>query len=144
MNSDIPAPLIDFTYRADLDILVSRWAYQPDPHELPAVYQQMCEMALRKKARFWLQDIRRRTLNDPYTTEWLLNKYFPDMARRLNGRLYVAYLLNPALHESIVNRPGYISAEAYDNKPFATSFFSDEGAAIRWLQIQQTDKVHRT
>jgi hypothetical protein len=141
MNSNLPDPLIDFAYRTDLDILVSRWAYQPDPQELPAVYQQMCEMALQKNARFWLQDIRRRTLNDPATTDWLLNKYFPNMARRLGGRLYVAYLLSPALHESIVNRPDYVPAEAYDDKPFATSFFNDEGAAIRWLQIQQTDKV---
>jgi hypothetical protein len=141
MNSDIPAPLIDFAYRADLDVLVSRWGHQPDPHELPAVYQQMCEAAVNQQARFWLQDIRRRTLNDPSTTEWLLNKFFPEMARRLGGRLYIAYLVGPALHESIVSRPGYISAEAYDDKPFAISFFNDEGAAIRWLQIQQTDKV---
>ncbi|GAB3587494.1 hypothetical protein [Hymenobacter daeguensis] len=141
MNSDIPAPLIDLAYRADLDILVSRWAYQPAPPELPAVYEQMCETALRENARFWLQDIRRRTLNDPATTEWLLKQYFPDMARRLGGRLYVAYLLSPTLHESIVNRHDYVPAEAYNDKPFATSFFNDEGAAIRWLQIQQTDKA---
>ena len=141
MNPDIPAPLIDFAYRSDLDILVSRWAYQPDPHELPAVYRQMCEAAVDRQARFWLQDIRRRTLNDPGTTEWLLNKFFPEMARRLGGRLYIAYLVGPALHEAIVSRPGYVSAEAYDDKPFAISFFNEEGAAIRWLQIQQTDKV---
>ncbi|HEX8506583.1 MAG TPA: hypothetical protein VF630_14565 [Hymenobacter sp.] len=142
MSADLPTPLIDFTHRADLDILVSRWGYQPHPRELPAVYQQMSEKALLEKARFWLQDIRRRTLNDPETTLWLLNVYFPDMARRLGGRLYVAYLVGPALHESIVSQPGFVSAEAYDDKPFAISFFGDEGAAIRWLQIQQTDKVH--
>ncbi|MBJ6107950.1 hypothetical protein JAO73_02925 [Hymenobacter sp. BT523] len=141
MTSDLPAPLIEFTYRDDLDILVGRWGYQPDPRELPAVYQQMTDAALDNRARFWLQDIRRRTLNDPSTTEWLLTKFFPDMARRLDGRLYVAYLVGPALHDAIVNQPGYVSAEAYDDKPYAISFFGDEGAAIRWLQIQQTDKV---
>ena len=142
MTTEIPAPLIEFFHRADLDILVSRWGYQPDPHELPAVYQQMRDAALRENARFWLQDIRRRTLNDPYTTDWLLNTYFPEMSRRLGGRLFVAYLVGPALHQSIINRPDYVSAEAYDDKPYAISFFGDEGAAIRWLQIQQTDKVH--
>ena len=141
MSTEIPAPLIDFSYRVDLDVLVSRWAYQPDPRELPAVYQQMTDVALQEKARFWLQDIRRRTLNDPSTTQWLLSKYFPDMARRLGGRLFVAYLVGPTLHESIVKQPEYISAEAYDDKSYAISFFGDEGAAIRWLQIQQTDKV---
>ena len=142
MTTKIPTPLIEFSYRSDLDILVSRWGHQPDPHELPAVYQQMRDVALRENARFWLQDIRRRTLNDPHTTEWLLNTYFPEMARRLNGRLFVAYLVGPTLHQSIVTQPDYVSAEAYDDKPFAISFFGDEGAAVRWLQIQQTDKVH--
>ncbi|UOQ97773.1 hypothetical protein MUN81_21420 [Hymenobacter sp. 5317J-9] len=142
MTTDTPTPLIEFLYRDDLDILVGRWGYQPHPRELPAVYQQMTDEALRRNARFWLQDIRRRTLNDPETTLWLLNIFFPDMARRLGGRLYIAYLVGPALHESIVKQPGYVPAEAYDDKPFATSFFGDEGAAIRWLQIQQTDKVH--
>jgi hypothetical protein len=142
MTPEIPTPLVQFLYRDDLDILVGRWGYQPDPRELPAVYQQMTEEALERKARFWLQDIRRRTVNDPNTTDWLLNTFFPDMARRLGGRLYIAYLVGPALHESIVKQPGYVPAEAYDGKPFATSFFGDEGAAIRWLQIQQTDKVH--
>ena len=141
MSTELPSPLLDFSHRADLDILVGRWGYQPDPRELPAVYQHMTDVALEKQARFWLQDIRRRTLNDPATTDWLLGKYFPDMAQRLGGRLFVAYLVGPTLHGSIINQPDYVSAEAYDDKPFAISFFGDEGAAIRWLQIQQTDKV---
>ena len=141
MTSENPAPLIEFTHRPDLDILVSRWGHQPEPHELPVVYQEMTDVALHERARFWLQDIRRRTLNDRQTTLWLLNVYFPDMASRLGGRLFVAYLLSPALHEAIISQPNYISAEAYDDKPYAISFFRDEGAAIKWLQIQQTNKV---
>ncbi|OGX83355.1 hypothetical protein BEN47_03430 [Hymenobacter lapidarius] len=141
MSTELPAPLLECSHRADLDILVGRWGHQPDPRELPAVYQHMTDVALEKQARFWLQDIRRRTLNDPATTQWLLSNYFPGMARQLGGRLFVAYLVGPALHESIINQPDYVSAEAYDDKPFAISFFGDEGAAIRWLQIQQTDKV---
>lgn len=141
MTLDTASPLIQISHRADLDILVGRWGYQPDPHELPAVYQQTTDVALKEKARFWLQDIRRRTFNDPDTTRWLLNTYFPEVARRLGERLFVAYLVGPALHEAIVRQPDYVSAEAYDDKSFAVSFFGDEGAAIRWLQIQQTNKV---
>ena len=142
MSDDNPQPLLQMAYRPDLNILVGRWGYQPDPHELPPVYKQVQELAVEHKCRFWLQDIRRRTLNDPHTTEWLLNDFFPRMARRLGGRLFVAYLVGPTLHEAIVRQPGFVSAEAYDDKSFAISFFGDEGAAIRWLQIQQTDKVH--
>ena len=142
MMPETPQPLLQLAHRPDLDILLGRWAYQPAPQELPTVYQRMETVALAEHCRFWLQDIRRRTFNDPHTTEWLLNDFFPRMARHLGGRLFVAYLVGPTLHEAIVRQPGFVSAEAYDDKPFALSFFGDEGAAIRWLQIQQTDKVH--
>ena len=132
--------LLQLTYRPDLDLLLGRWGYQPQPHELTPVYEQVRAMALQEHSRFWLQDIRRRTLNDPQATRWLLHSFFPEMARLLGGRLFVAYLVGPSLHQTIVSQPGYVSAEAYDDKPFAVSFFGDEGAAIKWLQIQQTNK----
>jgi hypothetical protein len=130
-------PLLQLNYRADLEILVGRWGYQPEPQELPPVYEQVKAAALQDQSRFWLQDIRRRTLNDPHTTDWLLNTFFPDLARRLGGRLYVAYLIGPELQEAIVKQPAFVPAGAYDAKPFAIDFFGDEGAAIKWLQTQQ-------
>ena len=139
MSSEIPAPLIHFSHRADLDVLVGRWGHQPHPRELPAVYQQMMDLALHENARFWLQDIRRRTLNDPDTTRWLFREFFPSMARRLGGRLYVAYLVGPTLQEAIVGQPGFVSAEYYDGQPFVVSFFGDEGAAMQWLQTHPAD-----
>jgi hypothetical protein len=139
MVSDSSSPLLQLNYRADLNILVGRWGYQPAPHELPAAYRQVQELALEHGCRFWLQDIRRRSLNDPATTRWLLNDFFPGMAHRLNGRLYIAYLVGPALRDSIVNRPDYIRAEASDLQPFAVSFFGDEGAAMEWLQARPAD-----
>ena len=138
MIPEPPQSLLQLTHRPDLGILLGRWAYQPVQPELPAVYQHVETVALAENCRFWLQDIRRRTLNDPQTTTWLLNDFFPSMARRLGGRLFVAYLVGPTLHEAILQQPGYISAEDYDGKPFAISFFGDEGEAIRWLQTQQS------
>lgn len=137
MLSDVSAPLLQLAHRPDLGILVGRWGYQPTPHELPAVYQQVEEVALETNCRFWLQDIRRRSLNDPDTTRWLLDIFFPDMARRLGNRLFVAYLVGPSLHQAIIKQPGYVSAEAYDGKSFAVSFFGDEGAATAWLRQYQ-------
>ena len=141
MIPETPASLLQLTNRPDLGILVGRWGYQPEPHELPPMYQQIEALALQERSRYWLQDIRRRTLNDPHTTQWLLNSFFPDMARRLGGRLFVAYLVGPTLHQTIVSQPGFVSAEAYDSKPFVVSFFGDEGTAIRWLQAQQTSQT---
>ena len=142
MTPDLTPPLLQLAHRPDLGILVGRWGYQPEDYELPAVYQQVEATAMEERSRFWLQDIRRRTYNDPETTQWLLKTFFPDMARRLGGRLFVAYLVGPTLHQDIVNQPDFISAEDYDSKPFVVSFFGDEGAAIAWLQLHQTPPAH--
>ena len=139
MSEDDSPPLLQLAYRPDLSILVGRWGYQPAPHELPAVYQQVQAMAMEHGCRCWLQDIRRRTLNDPDTTRWLLQDFFPGMAHRLGGRLYVAYLVGPTLHQAIVSQPGFVSAESYDDQPFVVSFFGDEGAAMQWLQARPAD-----
>ena len=142
MTPEIAPPLLQLNHRPDLGILVGRWGYQPAPHELPAVYQRVQAIAEQEQSRFWLQDIRRRTLNDPETTLWLLNTFFPTMAQRLGGRLFVAYLVDPTLHQTILNQPGFVSAEGYDSKPFVVSFFGDEGAAIQWLQGRQPSPAH--
>ena len=130
-------PLLQLTPRPDLGILVGRWGYQPDPAELPAAYQELMAVGVRDRCRFWLQDIRRRTHNDPATTHWLLTEYFPSMAQRLGGPLFVAYLVGPALHQSIVQTPGFVPRAAYADRSFAVDFFGDEGAAIHWLATEQ-------
>ncbi|MBD2769686.1 hypothetical protein IC235_17490 [Hymenobacter sp. BT664] len=134
----ITLPLFQVTPRPDLGILVGRWGYQPDPSELPAVYAQLAEAGLRDGSRFWLQDIRRRTLNDPYTTQWLLAEYFPNVAAQLGGRLYVAYLVSPDLHHHIVTGPAFEPIASYQDKPFVLAFFGKEGEAMDWLNEQRT------
>lgn len=130
-------PLLDLALRPDLNILVGRWGYQPEPSALAAAYEHLTTAAQDNDCRFWLQDIRRRTLNDPATTQWLLTEYFPGMAQRLGGRLYVAYLVGPALHHHILAEPGFQPATAYADRPFTIDFFGDEGLATQWLAAQQ-------
>ncbi|OWP64620.1 hypothetical protein CDA63_02350 [Hymenobacter amundsenii] len=137
MTPSQTSDLLQLTYRADLDLLVGRWGYQPDPVLLPAAYQHLARTAQDCGCSYWLQDIRRRTLNDPATTEWLLREYFPDMARRLGGRLRVAYLTSPSLLESIMAAPGFVSAEDYAGQAHGVAFFGDEGAAVAWLREQR-------
>lgn len=136
MTPNFTPELLQLTYRADLEVLIGRWGYQPDPAALPAEYERLATTALTHGARRWLQDIRRRSLNDPHITQWLLTDYFPDLARRLGSRLLVAYLVSPALHEIIMAQPGFAPAEAYTDRPFAVAFFGEEKAAIDWLQAQ--------
>lgn len=130
-----PTPvLLDLTYRPDLQILIGRWGYQPDPAELPAEYQRLEAVALTHGAQYWLQDIRRRSLNDPQISRWLLDTFFPDMAQRLGGRLRVAYLVSPTLHAHILADTRYVPPASYAGLPHAVAFFGEEGAALAWLQ----------
>jgi hypothetical protein len=135
--SSLISTLFQLTPRPDLGVLVGRWGYQPDAAELPAVYAQLAEAGLRDRSRFWLQDIRRRSLNDPGITQWLLTEYYPNLAKQLGGRLYVAYLVGPDLYHRIISRPSFAPIASYQNKPFVLAFFSSEGEAFRWLDEQR-------
>jgi hypothetical protein len=133
MTTDLSTELLHLTYRSDLAILIGRWGYQPTPAELPAQYERLAAAALQHGARRWLQDLRRRSLNDPYTTQWLLTEYFPDMTEQLAGPLRVAYLVGPTLRGLIEAGPDFQPLSAYKGRPFVIDFFGDEGTAIQWL-----------
>lgn len=133
MPTDATAELLNLTYHADSQILIGRWGYQPVPTELPAQYERLADAALRHGARRWLQDIRRRNLNDPYTTQWLFTEFFPDMAEQLAKPLRVAYLVGPMLRGLIEAGPDFQPLAAYKGRPFIVGFFGEEGAAIEWL-----------
>ena len=138
MSPHVTPELLHLAYRSDLEILIGRWGYQPPPTALPAEYERLTAAALAHGAHRWLQDIRRRTLNDPATTQWLLTDYFPDMARQLGARLRVAYLVSPTLYQHILAEPGFAPAEAYVGRPFALAFFGEEGPAVDWLRRAET------
>ena len=133
LTDSAPPELLQLTYRADLKILIGRWGYQATETELPAEYARLEASALAHGARHWLQDIRRRSLNYPDTSRWLLSTFFPMMAQRLGGQLRVAYLVSPALQAHIYAEPTFVPLAAYAGKSFAVGFFGDEGAAIEWL-----------
>ncbi len=139
MPDQLPtAPLLELTLRPDLGILLGRWYAQPDQAaELLPCYQELADMAVATNCRFWLQDLRRRAATDQQTKRWLLEEYYPSIARLLGQRLYVAYLFSPALHRQIVEAPDYAPPEAYTGLSYALDFFGEEGAAVQWLQAHQ-------
>jgi hypothetical protein len=143
-SSAIDPPLLELTLRADLDVLLGRWHYQPKtPAELLPCYQQLADMALATNCRFWLQDLRRRTSPDEQTKQWLLTEYYPGVAHRFGQPLFVAYLFSPAMHRLIVEAPDYAPPEAYFDKSYLLDFFGDEGLAIQWLQKKQVSGINR-
>ena len=139
MPDQLPQPpLQELTYRADLDVLFGRWHLQPfTTAELLPCYHQLADMALATGCRFWLQDLRRRQSPDHKVKVWLTDEYYPDLAQRFGGRLYVAYLFSPDMHRQIVEAPDYAPAEAYFTRPYLLGFFGDERAALEWLRHWQ-------
>lgn len=133
MAPDLSTELLKLTCRLDLKILIGRWGYQPTPAELPTQYERLAAAALHHGVRRWLQDIRQRNLNDPYTTQWLFTEFFPDMAEQLGGTLRVAYLVGPTLRGLIEAGPDFQPLSAYKGRPFIVGFFGEEGTAIEWL-----------
>ncbi|RZK62282.1 MAG: hypothetical protein EOO59_02950 [Hymenobacter sp.] len=133
MLADPSPELLHLSYRADAALLIGRWGYQPTPAELPAQYERLAAAALHHGARRWLQDIRRRNLNDPETTHWLFTEFFPDMAGQLGRPLRVAYLVGPTLRGLIEAGPDFQPLSAYKGRPFIVVFFGEESAAIDWL-----------
>ncbi|QIL76612.1 hypothetical protein [Hymenobacter sp. HDW8] len=136
----VPEKLTDLlhtNYRSDLNMFVGRWGYQPATELLPRAYELLKDNALANGCRFWLQDIRRRTFNDPVITNWLLTEYFPQMSAQLGGRLRVAYLTGPDLLAAIRSMPNFLPPSAYDDKPYVVAFFSTESDAMQWLQQEQ-------
>jgi hypothetical protein len=133
MNTAPAAELLHLTYQEDLGLLTGRWGYQPDRAGLAAAYEQLFNMALGCRARCWLQDIRQRTLPDPYTTQWLFNEFYPDISQQLGGQLRVAYLVGPRLRGLIEAGPDFQPLSSYEGRPFIVNFFGEEQAAIAWL-----------
>jgi hypothetical protein len=133
MNPTPTPELLHLTYQDDLGLLVSRWGYQPSRLELAPAYDRLHDMALHCRAQRWLQDIRLRTLPDPYTTQWLFSEFYPDIAQQLAGQLRVAYLVGPQLRGLIEAGPDFQPLAAYAGRPFIVNFFGEEQAAIDWL-----------
>ncbi|RZK58841.1 MAG: hypothetical protein EOO59_08175 [Hymenobacter sp.] len=131
MLPDPPSALLDLTYRPDLQVLIGRWRDQLALAELPAAYEQLHRATLTHGAHRWLQDIRRRSLNDDDTTAWLIASYFPALASSLGHPLRIAYLVGPALHERIAAHP---ALDVVPAQPFTLALFGEEGAAMEWLQ----------
>lgn len=125
--------LLRLTYDPARGLLVGRWGYQPSQPELAPAYERLQAAALACRARCWLQDIRLRTLPDPYTTQWLFDEFYPDISQQLGGQLRVAYLVGPMLRGLIEAGPDFQPLSSYEGRPFIVNFFGEEQAAIDWL-----------
>jgi len=112
-------------YRPDLHRLVGRWQRPVSAAEFRAGYRAMLRLARQTNCPYWLLDLRGRdTLPDANTRRWLLHSFMPELAGRLAGPVYLAYLLSPSMMREMTAPAGSAAQVA---------FFSEEGPLTAWL-----------
>jgi hypothetical protein len=136
---------LHISYRADLDLLVGRWQRAVTEGELYASYPALLETALARHCRYWLLDARRRLNTEVAITPWLLNDFVPRLGQHLGGRVYLAYLVAPLQLTDAVPAAQQIPPLVYfEGRAALMQRFTDEAAALAWLQQQQHERTGNT
>lgn len=130
MSTAAVPEFLDLCFRADLGLLFGRWLHAPaDEAEVRQGYEAALAVAARHDARYWLLDLRRRGPISTESTSWVIDTFLPRLAECLQCRPCLAYLLSPSHLTAYTPRP-----EAAAPAPCEVALFSDEHAALHWLE----------
>lgn len=122
------------SYRPEEDVLVARWMRTVSLEEMCEGYLLLREAATTCRCRQWLIDARRRYNTHREGAHWMLTEFLPTLYPRLGGRTRLAYVLAPVLMRDAEADAAFPPASYFDDKPFAGAQFTDERAALEWLQ----------
>lgn len=125
---------LEVTYRPDLDVLCIRWMRQVSEEEMRQGYLALLELAVQHQCRQWLLDARRRFNTHREGAIWMVNTFLPLLPQRLGGRTALAYLLAPVIMRDTEADAAFPPAQFFETKPFVGERFTDERAAMDWLQ----------
>lgn len=124
------ADFAELTFREDLRVLVARWLRPVSSAELHHSYEAVLAAASPQRCRFWLLDLRRRGTSTEDDTHWVLETFLSQLAGRLGGRVYLAFLVSPS-HLAVIDQEG--GAPLVSGAHCHARIFTDEGAALAWL-----------
>ncbi|RAK64170.1 hypothetical protein [Hymenobacter edaphi] len=127
--STAPTDFIDLSFRTDLGLLFSRWLRSTSDAEVRLGYEAALAVAAPYGARYWLLDMRRRGPASLAATRWVIETFLPRLAEYFPQRVYLAYLLSPSHLTDFVpaGRPALLNC-------YEVALFSDEAAALHWLE----------
>lgn len=135
---------LQYQFRPDLQVLVVRWLRQPTDEELQAGYYRLLDVAVENEARLWLIDTRRRTQANQRATPWMMEHFLPQLPRRLNGQVHLAYLFMPVHLHEIEHDTNVPQLTYFNGRPYRIERFTEEYAAISWLQAMgEQELTHR-
>jgi len=130
----LPSPdYLDLTYRADLDLLVARWMRHPTLVEMQQGYNLMLNTAATCGCVRWLIDARRRDHTNQSGIPWMMEVFYPQLAIRLEGRVFLAFLLAPVHLQALEADTSLLPLSYFDTLPYQIGRFLEERAAIAWL-----------
>ncbi|MBC6610447.1 hypothetical protein H8B15_05915 [Hymenobacter sp. BT507] len=130
----LPSPdYLDLTYRADLDLLVARWMRHPCVAEMQHGYNLMLNAAASQGCVRWLIDARRRDHTNQSGIPWMMEVFYPQLANRLQGRVFLAFLLAPVHLQVLEADTSLLPLSYFDTLPYQIGRFLEERAAIAWL-----------
>ncbi|WP_303311068.1 hypothetical protein [Hymenobacter sp. BT730] len=133
MPSSAPA-FLAIEYRADLQILIGRWMRSVMPFELHQGYGKLLDEAVTYKCRYWLVDIRRRSFVDGNDVAWMMETFYPQVQPRLGRTTYLAYLMAPHQLAGVLTDSSIPDLSVLEGRPYQLQRFTDEAAALEWLQ----------
>lgn len=135
---------LDVTYDETQQLLFGRWKRGVMPFELQQGYSAILDIAAATNCRFWLLDIRRRTGVDASDVFWITEEFFPRLQPRMGHTTYMAFLMSPHHLAGVLAGNGADIDSAPDGLPYAFQRFTEESAALAWLEhCHQHDSVER-
>ncbi|MBF9237640.1 hypothetical protein I2I05_09560 [Hymenobacter sp. BT683] len=133
-----PALTFQFAYRPDLDVFTARWLTSHTLSTDRAEYETVLQAPEALGTPHWLFDVRRRPTTNVAAARWVTTDWLPRAAALVRpARLRLAFLVAPyrAEHLRTDDELRDIMTAAYaPGHPFALRTFTDEGAAVSWLQ----------
>lgn len=132
------ASFLQISFRADLHLLIIRWLRDVTPPELQLGYSEALAAARQHGTPCWLVDSRRRAQSDEAMVQWLANTYLPTLSPALGHPLTRLACLVAATWQPVTTPATPLAVLAQQPPQTAQSYhvqlFSDEGAAVQWLQ----------
>ncbi|SFP84001.1 STAS/SEC14 domain-containing protein [Hymenobacter arizonensis] len=135
-----PSSTFQFDYCPDLDVFTARWLTSHSNSTERAEYEAVLQAPEAQGTPYWLFDVRRRPTTTAEAAHWVTTNWLPRAAALVRpANLRLAFLVAPvrADHLRADDDLRDIMAAAYAPiHPFELRTFTDEAAAVGWLQGQ--------
>ncbi|RSK44960.1 hypothetical protein [Hymenobacter rigui] len=128
-------PYLHVNYEGRRRTLLGQWQRSVMPFEMHQGYACLLDAAQQYDCHYWLIDTTRRAAGiDATDVFWMLDVFFPQLAPRLGGTTYLAFLMAPNQLAGVLATPAIPPLPDGQNLAYYLQRFTDEAAARLWLR----------